>query len=79
MKTQIGLEKMLVWGIVLSLLVTGMIIPTGSASAPATGSTPTIRIYGEADAIYPTQSYSGTEDFIYNEESQPFDPKDEMV
>jgi hypothetical protein len=35
---------------------------------------PTVRIYGEKDAIYPTQSYTGEHDFIYPDPVDPFDP-----
>ena len=35
---------------------------------------PTLRIYGENDAVYPTQSYTGAVDFIYPEAVHPFDP-----
>jgi len=35
---------------------------------------PTLRIYGEDDAVYPTQSYTGAVDFIYPEAVHPFDP-----
>ena len=35
---------------------------------------PTVRIYGEEDAIYPTQSYTGADDFIYPDPVDAFDP-----
>ena len=35
---------------------------------------PTLRIYGEADAIYPTQSYTEADDFIYPNPVDAFDP-----
>ena len=35
---------------------------------------PTVRVYGEADAIYPTQSYTGADDFIYPDPVDAFDP-----
>ena len=35
---------------------------------------PTVRIYGEEDAIYPTQSYTEALDFIYPDPVDPFDP-----
>jgi len=42
---------------------------------------PSVRIYGEdivhyneCNPIYPTQSGTGTYDFVYNDESDPFDP-----
>ena len=38
------------------------------------GSEPSLRIYGEQGAVYPTQSYYGANDFIYPEEYDPFDP-----
>jgi hypothetical protein len=34
----------------------------------------TVRIYGEAGAIYPTQSMTGADDFIYPDAVDPFDP-----
>jgi len=33
-----------------------------------------LRVYGECDAIYPTQSYRGVTDFIYPHYVDPFDP-----
>jgi len=33
-----------------------------------------VRVYGEKDAIYPTQSYRGATDFIYPNYVDPFDP-----
>jgi len=33
-----------------------------------------LRVYGECDAIYPTQSYRGVDDFIYPNYVDPFDP-----
>ena len=38
------------------------------------GEGPTVRIYGEEGAIYPTQSMTGAEDFIYPDAVDPFDP-----
>ncbi len=35
---------------------------------------PTVRIYGEVDAIYPTQSYTEALDFIYPDPVDAFDP-----
>jgi hypothetical protein len=35
---------------------------------------PTVRIYGEEGAIYPTQSMTGALDFIYPDPVDPFDP-----
>ena len=35
---------------------------------------PNVRIYGEEGAIYPTQSYTGADDFIYPDPVDPFDP-----
>jgi len=35
---------------------------------------PTVRIYGEDDFYYPTHSYYGAIDFVYSDESDPFDP-----
>ena len=35
---------------------------------------PSVRIYGEEDVFYPTQSYMEEYDFIYDEEFHPFDP-----
>jgi hypothetical protein len=35
---------------------------------------PAVRIYGEEDAIYPTQSYTGEDDFIYPDPVDAFDP-----
>jgi len=35
---------------------------------------PTVRIYGEADAIYPTQSFTGADNFIYPNHVDAFDP-----
>ena len=34
----------------------------------------TVRIYGEKDAIYPTQSYTGANNFIYPDPVDAFDP-----
>ena len=33
-----------------------------------------VRLYGEDNAIYPTQSYTGADDFIYPNYVDPFDP-----
>jgi len=35
---------------------------------------PTVRVYGEADAIYPTQSFTGADNFIYPNHVDAFDP-----
>jgi hypothetical protein len=35
---------------------------------------PKLKIYGEPHFNYPTQSYTDADDFIYTEESDPFDP-----
>ncbi|MEA1998514.1 MAG: hypothetical protein U9N61_04210, partial [Euryarchaeota archaeon] len=35
---------------------------------------PTLRIYGEEDAIYPTQSYTEADDFVYPDPVDAFDP-----
>ncbi|MCK5109429.1 MAG: hypothetical protein KAR25_07035, partial [Methanosarcinales archaeon] len=39
-----------------------------------TKSVPTLRIYGEEGAVYPTHSYYGTDDFVYPNPVDPFDP-----
>ena len=39
-----------------------------------TKTTPTLRIYGEEGAIYPTHSYYDTDDFVYPNPVDPFDP-----
>ncbi len=48
--------------------------PTGTVLANGTTAEPSIRIYGEKDAVYPTHSYYGSQDFVYPEEYDPFDP-----
>ncbi len=35
---------------------------------------PTVRVYGEEGAIYPTHSMTGADDFIYPDAVDPFDP-----
>lgn len=87
MKEKQKYKKILSSCIVLSMILTGfatmflaspmMIV---SADDPiATAQTPSLRIYGENDAIYPTHSYKGqnnaySNDFIYPDETTPFDP-----
>jgi len=53
-----------------------MMISVMTAIAPtaAAQEQPTLRLYGEDGAIYPTQSYTGVNDFIYPDPVDPFDP-----
>ena len=37
-------------------------------------SVPSVRLYGEADALYPTHSMTGSQDFVYPDYYDPFDP-----
>ena len=77
-------KKVLSSCIVLSMVLTGfatMFIiggPVDTAKAQFTGDEPSLRVYGEENAEYPTHSYWGEEkevkDFIYPEYDHPFDP-----
>ncbi|MCK4459107.1 MAG: hypothetical protein KAU52_05230, partial [Methanosarcinales archaeon] len=48
--------------------------PVGALTVANNGMLPTLRIFGETGAIYPTQSMTGTLDFIYPDAVDPFDP-----
>ena len=66
--------------IVFSMILSGMIMITNiSPKVEARwqgGNTqvPTVRIYGEKDAPYPTHMLTGSNDFIYPNMTHPFDP-----
>ncbi|MCJ7571397.1 MAG: hypothetical protein MUO82_05930, partial [Candidatus Thermoplasmatota archaeon] len=51
-----------------------VIAPVNIVASETNDSEPSIRIYGEDNAVYPTQSYYDSNDFIYPEEFDPFDP-----
>lgn len=76
-KAKENLKKIVSSLIVMSLFCTAIMIttvPTNVVAGPEPETIPSIRIYGEDDAIYPTQSFTNEEDFIYLDETQPFDP-----
>jgi PKD repeat protein len=74
-----NMKKILSSCIVISMVLTafGTMLLTQSPRILAEeiqSSEPLIRIYGEDNAVYPTQSYYGPDDFIYPMEYDPFDP-----
>ena len=65
-----NMKRILSSCIVLSMVLTafGTMLLTQAPTIQADelpGNEPLIRIYGEEDAVYPTQSYYGENDFIY--------------
>jgi chitodextrinase len=69
------LSSCIIVSMVITAFATMITIHAPSMKAVETdGSEPSLRIYGEQDAVYPTQSYYGENDFIYPEEYDPFDP-----
>lgn len=71
------LSSCVVVSMVLTAFVTMLTIQAPSINADngnGMNGTPSVRIYGEQNAVYPTQSYTGSEDFIYPSEEDPFDP-----
>jgi len=75
-KKELKMKKILSSCIVLCMVFTAIatITPSIVADEGMNGSEPTLRIYGEKDAVYPTHSYYGAKDFIYPDEDDPFDP-----
>jgi hypothetical protein len=77
-----NIRKIISSWVVLCLIFTGIVITSAPSSVVADCNTctdtPTVRIYGEEAAVYPTHSFTdGTtfaQDFIYLDETQPFDP-----
>mgnify|MGYP006285909649 CR=1 FL=1 len=79
-------KKILSSCIVLSMILTGFAtflslgpVETVKAQDPVETTPPSLRIYGEENAIYPTHSFKGQDntysnDFIYPDETTPFDP-----
>ena len=69
------LSSCIMVSMVITAFATMITMQAPSIKADETyGSTPSVRIYGEQDAVYPTQSYYGEDDFIYPAEYDPFDP-----
>ena len=77
-------KKLLSTFVVLAMVLTGfaaMFVATGPVEIVAADNgdepnddLPLLRIYGEENAIYPTQSYTGVLDFVYSSLADPFDP-----
>ena len=69
------LSSCVVASMVLTAFATMLVIQAPSINAEnGMDEIPSVRIYGEEGAVYPTQSYTGSEDFIYPSEEDPFDP-----
>jgi len=74
-KSKKKMSKILSSCVVLCMVLTAFAVITPSVIADdGNGSEPSLRIYGEVGAVYPTQSYTGAKDFIYPKEYDPFDP-----
>ncbi len=70
-------KKLLSTFVVLAMILSSMVLlisPAISEEEEIISGIPSVRIYGEEEAVYPTQSYYGSNDFIYPLEYDPFDP-----
>ncbi|MEF8849060.1 MAG: hypothetical protein V5A68_08025, partial [Candidatus Thermoplasmatota archaeon] len=68
------IEKTIATITVLLMVMTGLSAMMTPVVAENGEETPTLRVFGEENAVYPTQSYTDAEDFIYTSEEDPFDP-----
>ena len=72
-------KKLLSGCVVLSMILSAMTLlvtssePVISQETPETYE-PSLRVYGEENAVYPTQSYTEGKDFVYPYLIDPFDP-----
>jgi len=76
-----NIKKILSGWVVLCMVLTGLVMTTAPsvvAGCSDCTETPTVRIYGEEAAVYPTHSFTDNtpyaQNFIYLDETQPFDP-----
>ncbi len=75
MKKIYNIRKFLAGVVLISLISTSIVITNTAAEGNTTNDMlPSLRIYGEKEAVYPTQSYYGSQDFVYPKEYDPFDP-----